>query len=537
MRRTKTKPVKYAYFILENNIPKIKITFPFNHEDLDKVRSLPMRKYVSEGKYWKAPLDINTLELLLKWNWTLDEKLWDYFKSEKQEINKPKEIKINNLKLDLFEYQKQGVSFLEKRNGRGLIADEMGLGKTAQSLAYLGNHVQDRPVLIIVPAVVKINWYREVHKWLDTNDTVEILNGQTPYIIESDIVIINYDILSYWYKYLITLNFKIIITDESHFFKNNKAERTRAVKKLGKRVPKFIALSGTPITNRPIEFYNTIKIIEPLMFPNWMYFVERYCDLQYTPYGKDYSGASNVEELHDKLNNVIMIRRLKKDVLKDLPDKIHSFVPIEINNRSEYDLAEEDFKQWAKNNPDKNNMQKQNRIEAFKQIAVKGKINNCINWIYNFLESDEKLVLFAWHKSVVKELMKEFSKIAVKVDGDVSKDERQDAIDRFQSDDSIKLFIGNYKAAGIGINLTAASNVAFIEIPWTPGELDQAIDRCHRIGQKDTVNVYYLIAEYTVDEYIANLIDEKRKVVDSVLDGKETSYESLITELINKFIN
>lgn len=533
----RNKKVKYAYLIHESNIPKVKITFPFSYENLDQVKSLPMRKYVPDGKWWKAPLDLETLELLLEWNWTLDEGLWEYFKSQKEKSNTLTEVEINNLKGELFNYQKQGVSFLEKRNGRAIIADEMGLGKTAQALAYLANHPDTRPAIIICPATIKLNWAREIEKWMDTSEYITILSGQTPYKFDGDIIIINYDILPYWIEELMNFKPEIIIADECHFFKNNKANRTKAVKRLAKKTTKFIALSGTPITSRPIEFYNAIKVIEPLMFPNYMHYAERYCDAKHNGFGWDFSGASNIAELHDKLNNRIMIRRLKKDVLKDLPDKIRSFVPIEINNRKEYNNAELEFETFATNVNKSSKLEIQNKTEALRQIAIDGKMTQAIQWIKDFLEIGEKLVVFAWHKKVIKQLMEEFKDIAVKVDGSVTGTERQTAIDRFQSDRDVQLFVGNIKAAGVGITLTAASNVAFVELPWTSGELDQAEDRCHRIGQKDTVNVHYLLAENTIDEHIAKMIDEKRKVVDGVLDGKQTDSESLLIELINQYSN
>ena len=168
-------------------------------------------------------------------------------------------------------------------------------------------------------------------------------------------------------------------------------------------------------------------------------------------------------------------------------------------------------------------------------MAVEAKLPHAIEWIDDFLDTGEKLVVFCTHKFVVDALMKEFSKEAVKLDGRTSGPDRQLAVDKFQNEPETRLFVGNIQAAGVGITLTAASSVAFLELPWTSGSLRQAEDRVHRIGQKNAVNVYYLLAEYTIEEKIATLLDDKRKVLDSVLDGKETEDSSLIMDLIENY--
>jgi SWI/SNF-related matrix-associated actin-dependent regulator 1 of chromatin subfamily A len=234
-----------------------------------------------------------------------------------------------------------------------------------------------------------------------------------------------------------------------------------------------------------------------------------------------------------------MIRRLKKDVLQELPDKIYSFVPLELDNENEYLEAEKDFIAWIrkeKGDEAANRIKTAEalvKVEGLKQLSVKGKLKQSIEWIKDFLESGEKLVVFCTHRFVVDALMNEF-KDAVKVDGGLSANQKQEAVDAFQDGDT-KLFVGNIQAAGIGLTLTASSNVVFLELDWSPSKHDQASDRCHRIGQKDAVNIYYLLAKDTIEERIAKILDEKRILIDAVLDGKETEQDSLLCALINSY--
>ncbi len=236
-----------------------------------------------------------------------------------------------------------------------------------------------------------------------------------------------------------------------------------------------------------------------------------------------------------------MIRRKKADVLTELPDKIRSFVPLEITNRNEYDYVEANFIDWLKDNISDSKAERAKRaeelvkVETLKQLAVKGKIKQVVEWIKDFLDSDGKLVVFAIHKETISALMEEFKNVAVKLDGSIPQNKRTEIAEQFQSDPNIRLFVGNIQAAGVAITLTAASSVAFVELPWTPGELSQAEDRCHRIGQKNAVNIYYLIAENTIEETIAKLLDTKRQVLDRVLDGTETDEQNLFSELLKKY--
>ena len=533
------KPRQAVLTKYKDGRPVIKITFPFSHEDVAIVRRIPGRRWHATHKLWTAPPTTKAIGILKEAGFLLDKGLLNF-----QEKRSAPELKrIPGLLQEPYPYQMQGISFAQSRNGRCLIADDQGLGKTIQAIGWLQLNPQVRPAVIICPAVVKLNWAREIKAW--TGVTPTVLSGTTPYIwtappFDNEIIILNYDILDAWLPTILSMNPQAAIVDELQYVKNSKTKRTKAVRKLSKRVKHFIGLSGTPILNRPIEFFNGIQMIDPDLFPNWMEYTRKYCDRKQTGFGWDVSGATNVEELHQILTQSIMIRRTKSEVLPDLPPKIRSFYPLELSAQAEtnYLEAEENFLRWLTKRYGKKAADRAagtetlTMIEHLKQLAVSGKMSQAIQWINNFLETGEKLVIFTSHRSTIRELLAEYGNIAVSLDGETPSGRRQYVIDQFWEDPTIKLFIGNIKAAGAGINLQVASNVAFLELPWTPGELVQAEDRCHRNGQKDTVNVYYLLAEDTIEEKIAHLLDEKRKVLDAVLDGVETDSTNLLTELI-----
>jgi SWI/SNF-related matrix-associated actin-dependent regulator of chromatin subfamily A-like protein 1 len=518
----------------------IRITFHYDMDTIMQSRTLPGRKYHPEEKVWSAPVHIETLDLLSEWNFILDDKLKTFIEKSKKRKDEIVSLGIPELKGKLFPFQVRGVAFLEDKNGRALIADEQGLGKTIEALAWLQLHQEKRPAIIVVPASVKLNWKKEAELWM-TNTNIEILSGTKAKKIKGNIVIINYDILFAWIEKIREKNPSVLILDEIHYTKSSKAKRTKAVKMLGKNIPHIIGLSGTPIINRPIEAFNTLKLIAPDLFPNFVEYTRLYCRPKWNGFGWDYSGSSNEKELHDKLIKTVMLRRLKSEVLTDLPDKIRSFIPIELDNSQDYKNAEIDFISYIRKEKGAEAAKNIERIEAMakveglKQLAVKGKMKNAISWIQDFLETDNKLVIFATHHFVIDILMETFADIAVKIDGSVSQNNRQKAVDDFQTNEKIKLFVGNIQAAGIGITLTAASNVAFLELPWSPMLVEQAIDRLHRITQKFTVNAYFLLAIGTIEDRIAKILDMKRKTVDYIMDGIESENNSLIMELIKEY--
>jgi len=520
----------------------IQINFPYNTVDVQRMHTLDGRKFHGNQKCWSCALTSDNLSKLNDWGFESDPRLDEYGKKPvRGKIKQVSEIK--GLRKKLYPFQEDGVAFIEACNGRTLLADEMGLGKTVQALAWLQMHPQLRPAVIVVPASLKLNWAKEARVWMDRPD-VQILYGSGECDSwTNDIIVINYDILKNWVTDLRELNPKVLIIDECHFIKNNKAQRTKAVKRLAKGIPHVIALSGTPIMNRPVEIYNAVRLVDPVLLPELWTFGKRYCGLKHNGFGWDWNGATNTKELHDLLTSSVMIRRLKKDVLKDLPDKTRSFVPMEIDNRSDYVNAEENFIDFIRNRKGLEAAVKASKaahlvqIEALKQLAVHGKIKQVMSWIDDFLDVGEKLVVFAIHHNVIDELMEKFGDIAVKIDGRMTGQQKEDSKDMFQTSDDIRLLIGQIQAAGTGYTFTAASHAAIIELPWTPSQLSQAEDRLHRITQENAVTIHYLLAQDTIEEKMARLLDKKAEVVAAVTDGEDVQQESLLTELMNEYLN
>ena len=440
---------------------------------------------------------------------------------------------------EMMDFQKAGLAFVESAGGNAMIADQPGLGKTCQSLAYLALHPDMRPAVVVCPASLKLNWAREAEMWLETGDIVEVIKNGKPYPLTGDvgIIIINYDVLKKWLPELRATKPQVLIYDESHSIKNPKSARSKAAAQLAKTVPHKILLTGTPVLNRPSELWHQLCVIDPNHYNNksFMSWHKRYTAAHRLHFGQktvwDFSGASNLKELAESLKG-IMIRRTKAEVLPELPAKRRQTLLVQIDNRREYDHAEKNFMAWVAEQKGHaaaeraSSVEQLSIVEALRQIAIQGKMKQAIEWICDFLETGEKLVVFTTHRATIDTLMQEFSKVAVRLDGGMCAEEKQRSVDRFQTDSEIRLFVGNIQAAGVGITLTAASNALFVELGWTPSLHEQAEDRTHRIGQKDAVNIYFMIAENTIDEKIVDLLEAKGGVTSaSIGDNSDIAFK------------
>lgn len=434
---------------------------------------------------------------------------------------------IGSLLTELKDFQYVGSRQIHRFDGRALLADEMGLGKSLQALFYCWK-MNRFPALVVCPASLKINWEREASQHLGL--LAEVLDGtrvsRMKPLSSCPIIVINYDVLPNWIPYLERLNIKCLIVDEAHYIKNLKSRRYKAVLRIAERIPYVVGISGTPLTNQPAELWPILSIIRPELYTSFLKFAFYYTKPHRKPWGWVYSGARHLDELHAELIKTCMIRRMKKDVLKELPAKVRRVIPMQLPDRREYDDATADFMGWMR----RGNLEAARRAKKAEalvklgyllRLCAKLKVELIYDWVDNYLEkTDEKLVLFSMHRKMVELLHERYRKISVVVDGSVKGIDRQRAVDRFQHDTKTRIFIGNIRAAGVGLTLTKAPVCAFTDLPWTPGDLVQGEDRIHRIGQSQIATVYYLVAVRTVEEKLCALLRDKQEILENILDGK-----------------
>ena len=452
--------------------------------------------------------------------------------------------------LALLPYQRAGASYCLERPDV-LLADEMGLGKTIQAIGVI-NATNAKRVLVVCPASLRLNWQRELTKWLTAKLTVGVAMGKA-WPTGSDVVIINYDILSKHAEALRAETWDVLVCDESHYLKSPKAARTAHV--LGKisrdkakrlepiRARRRMFLTGTPIVNRPIELYPVLASIAPDDFGNWRRFARQYCAAKHTRWGWDVSGASNLDELQSRLRSTCMVRRLKADVLAELPPKRRQVIALTPNGASAAVAAEQQA--WADQQAKVEAAQMDVELSkasddpedyraavaalreaaqfAFAEIAqarhavAMAKIPSVVEHVQLALEQGP-VVLFAHHRDVIAALREAFP-IAVAITGATSMTDRDRAVQAFQSGDS-DLLIGNIQAAGVGLTLTRSSHVIFAELDWVPGNLSQAEDRTHRIGQAASVLVQHIVLDGSLDQRMAELVISKQTVIDQALNNR-----------------
>lgn len=451
-----------------------------------------------------------------------------------------------------YPHQVEGLEAIEAFQGRALVADPMGSGKSRLALMYCEAHPELRPVIVVCPASLKWNWEKEALKHFRMRS--EILEGrkirlETIRSLTPNLIIINYDILEAWLPWLKKLEPKIIILDECHVLANS-SKRTTATKKLCKGVDHILALSGTPLTNRPRELWNILNILRPDVFKTFFSMSDpqcygrRYCKPKPSPWGKwgyDFSGASRLDELHNLLKKTCVLRRDKEDILGSLPEKIRSVIPLTIQDKKQYQEAKEDFKGWLrKHAPEKVN--KSLKAEAITQIGylrrlcARLKMKAVEGWIDNFLEeTDEKIILFMIHKEIVERLEDRYKSLTTKLTGEVVGIKRELSIQRFLKDPSTRIILVNIRAGGAGWDAPGVSSIAFIELDWAPGYHDQCESRAHGLNRGvvgKSLNIYYLVAKDTIEEKLVDLLHRKAKVINQVLDAGEGDDFDIVEQLM-----
>lgn len=436
-------------------------------------------------------------------------------------------------------------------------------GKTVQAVVYLKLKRNSLPALIVCPASLKLNWSREIEKW--THYKTHIIDGRNPQQLTKEFInkypvwIINYDILGSedkkekekemerrkrakamgypchkkqikvngWCDELIKHNFQTIICDEIQYIAEPETIRARAILQISKALQnsKKLFISGTPYETKTSQFFTCLSILDPVEFNNRYRFLMRYCDPVKTFFGWKFDGLSNAEELHAKISK-FMIRRLKKDVLTQLPPKIRAVVPMQVTpaERKIYDEVDWQFEQDIINGV-KDKKEQLGHIAQLKQASYRAKEKAVIKWIKDYLTfQNKKLVVFIYHKATYEALMKEFGYCSVGLTGATPPNQRQAIVDKFQNEDKVFLFIGQIKASGVGLTLTKASATCFVEFGSTAPQHEQAEDRVHRIGQTaDSVMAYYLILENSIEQDIMNTLERRNKDLKKVMNNEDNA--------------
>jgi len=538
---------------------------------------------------WRGTFHDRLLPKEAKFRWNPTDKVWwtddavkahaliDYADPEATDlINKGSEFRLESAAasravdadidipcpedLEYRPFQKAGIAYALQHPST-MIGDDMGLGKTIQAIGVINADAAMQKVLVVCLSGLRLNWRHELTKWLTRDMTIGIMEGKDKALPDTDIVIISYGIVSRKKSLLKAFSWDALIIDESHYLKNDGAQRTKALLTYwdrkqrktiqGVQATRKIFLTGTPMVNRPKELWTQYNNLAPELFKSFMYFMKRYCAAKQETFGWNFNGASNLGELQQKAREQFLIRRKKADVLKELPAKVRQIIELPKNgafhvvNRDQKALKDltaqlaplERAVTEAKDSGDPvmyaeavADLESAESIAFEEMAAVRhetatAKIPACIKHIESCLKDGRKLVVFAHHHDVIDAISQHFQQIVVQITGMTSLKERDRAVRTFQTDPKATLFVGNIQAAGVGHTLTAASHVIFCELDWAPGNVSQAEDRCHRIGQEDSVLIQHLVFSGTIDSKMAKTLVAKQEVFDSALDTEVEGHE------------
>lgn len=441
---------------------------------------------------------------------------------------------------DLYPFQRRGVDFYHKKKGIVLNADEQGLGKTIETLQFIDELDDVKTGIIVCPATLKTNWQQEAERFYGMSNT--ILSTTKPVIYKSyrnkDIVIINYDILRPWMTFLKSLKAPFLVMDEAQMISGVNARRTKCCTELSRGIPRRMCLSGTPILHRPWELYSLLNILRPDIWDSPWAFGMQYCEGEKEGTEWKFDGAENLGHLNTMLKKYVLLRRTKAQVLPDLPEKRRFVLPLDIDRRREYEHAEHDLIGWlATFDPIRaKRAEHHERFLKFgylKRLAADLKMRAVFDWIDIFLSStDRKLILGTIHRNqmpmTIPRLMERYGHLATTIHGGVSQANRDIAKHRFNNDPTCRIIVLQNIAGGVGINLQGSKRtVGIVEMPWAPGHIKQLIDRAHRIGTLDHVDVYFLVAHNTVESKLCQIIQRRQQISDRAIDGLDLTPDSL----------
>lgn len=530
------------------------LSFKYRTSIVDRVRQIPGRRFDGAKKVWIVPTRSRVdLERMIYQIRQFENINWINGTEKKEEdiaydIPELPDLTVpHNLKIQPYPYQLKGIARgLELK--RFMNCDEPGLGKTLQSIATI-NLADAFPCLVVCPSSLKINWQREWEKFTDKKAMIltDKVRDTWTFFFQTgmhQVFIVNYESLKKYFVQRIkkaegwtlrdvefrnSINlFNSVIIDESHRCKSASTQQAKFCKGICTGKEWVIELTGTPVVNRPKDLIPQLAILDRMNdFGGYKPFVDRYCSGQ--------REASNLRELNFNLWKYCMFRREKSLVLTDLPDKIRQVNTCEITNRKEYMDAERDLIMYLQKYKDADDDKIAKamrgevmvRINILRQISARGKVRDVIEFVKDFRENGKKIILFCSLHEVVDQL-KHYFPTAVSVTGRDSQDEKQRAVDAFQNNPKADIIICSIKAAGVGLTLTASSNVAFVEFPWTYADCCQCEDRAHRIGQKDSVTCYYFLGRRTIDEKVYRIIQEKKNIANAVTGSTEDIEENIV---------
>jgi SWI/SNF-related matrix-associated actin-dependent regulator 1 of chromatin subfamily A len=510
------------------------------------------KKMMEDNLYTKIPEKIYVEKLLVEkdkayhiWGKTFEsEKLHPFWLPKVAILQNQNQVEVN---IDYEKYshrpplshQKEAIEKLVG-NKKFILADDMGLGKTTSTVIG-ALETGAKKIMIVCPASLKLNWKREIENYTDRS--ISVIEGKK--WESADFVIINYDIIKNFHdsknkeeSIILQEDFDLIVLDEAHYIQNTQAKRTKLLNDVISQIDRVWFLTGTPMTSRPINYYNLLDLVESPVAYNWMAYVIRYCEGYQFNVGArkvwNVNGASNLEELRDRTKSHVL-RRLKEDIL-DLPEKIITPVYLRLKSK-EYEELMGDYYDWYENDDEKKSLTVQfTKLMKVRQCIAEEKIKDTIELAENIIEQGKKVLIFTNFTDTLNQIADHFGKKSVKLDGRMSKNARQLSVDQFQENDKIKVFVGNLKAAGVGITLTAAEAVIMNDLSFVPSDHAQAEDRAYRYGQKFSVSVYYPIFENTIEGVIYDILNKKKKIIRTVMGDDEGSTDTFeeIMNLINK---
>jgi SNF2 family DNA or RNA helicase len=550
------------------------IQIPYDKVVINAVKRIPGITWDKGEVAWRAPITSaqDTIDWAQSFTVPVDETVFRVADETRAKLERLQhasrstdaEIEVPGLQGTLLPYQRAGVEYATRAK-RTFIADEMGLGKTLQAIATLEYSSQTDevyPAVVVCPPTLALNWKAEWNRWLPNRRVAVVSNRKEfPESGTYDVVVVGYSNIQHWEKQLTGHNSYVF--DESHYTKTPTAQRTKSAIKMAKSAPKHgivLCLTGTPVTNRPAEYASQLDIIGKLKeFGGLWGFYRRYCNAFQDRFGQwNISGNSHLDELNDRLRGTCYIRRTKSQVLSELPPVVHNPVLVEGTEAGlkEYVKAERDIIKYITDRAREIALElgespysaavvarikaESNehlvRLSVLRRLSAKAKMPLVEEWVNERINDGKKVVIAAHHRDVVDELARKFGNL--RIQGDMKVADIEEQKNKFQTlpVEEAPVIVLSIQAAKTGHTLTAAQDIVFVELPWTPADLDQTYSRLHRIGQQGSVTATYLLMEGTIDEEIYSLIERKRKVVNASVEGGEFA-QSSASQLVLNFID